>query len=169
MTREAVPGDAAALAGVQHRAWHRAYAEWVDPERFGTLAERVARWEALLTGPQVARRTTLVLEVGGRVAGFTSVGPARDEDATPAVGELIGLYVDPPAQGAGVGRTLLCTAEERLRGDAFDEAVLWVFAANAFARDVYERRGWVLEDRAVIARQHGDDWWAPAVRYRRVL
>ena len=71
MIRAAVAADAAAIAGVQHRAWWRAYAEWIDPERFGTLEERVARWHEHLAQPE----RTLVLEVEGVVAGFARTGP----------------------------------------------------------------------------------------------
>lgn len=169
MIREATPADGDAIAALQLRAWWRAYAEYLDPERFGSLAEREARWQTLLTGPGAARRTTLVLEVEGRPAGFAALGPSNDADATAAVGELKGLYVDPPAQGAGVGRALLDAAESRLRAERFREAVLWVFTENHFARDVYERRGWVLEPDDVIAAHHGEHWWGPALRYRRVL
>lgn len=44
--------------------------------------------------------------------------------------------------GTGRGRALLAAAEERLRGDGFDEAVLWVLAGNDRARRFYEAAGW---------------------------
>ncbi len=169
MIRGATPDDAAALAGVQLRAWWRAYAEWVDPERFGTLEERVGRWRELLAQPDGLRRSTLVFDQAGLLAGFASVGPARDDDATPATGELMAVYVDPVAQGAGVGGALLDAAEGRLRSDGYADAVLWVLAENAMARELYERRGWVLEPAELVQAQHGLDWWAPATRYRLAL
>lgn len=160
MIREAVPADAAALAGVQHRAWWRAYGEYVDSERFGTLEERIVRWHELLRRPE----RTLVFDLHGTVAAFASIGPARDRDLGPDVGELMALYVDPPAQGAGVGGLLLAAVRDRLREDALAEAVLWVFAANEHARHVYERHGWTLEPAGVRA-----DGWAPELRYRLAL
>lgn len=169
MIRPAAPGDAPALAGVQFRAWWRAYAEWVDPERFGTLEERVARWHEILAQPPEPGRSTLAWDQDGVVAGFVSVGPGRDDDVRGVGGDLMAIYVDPPAQGAGVGRALMDAGEARLRDHGYPYAVLWVFAANGFARDLYERRGWVLEPGDVVEREHGAGWWAPAVRYRLTL
>lgn len=171
MIREAAAGDAEALAGVQHRAWWRAYAEYVPPERFATLEELVARWHKLLVPRADRRRATLVFDQGGQVAGFAAVGPARDAAATPTTGELMAVYVDPPAQGAGVGRTLLDAADARLRNLGFAEAVLWVFAENGMARELYERRGWALEPEAQEASERGRALasWALTVRYRRRL
>ena len=174
MIRTAGAADAAALAGIQHRAWWRAYADFVDPERFGTLEERVERWHGLLADcavadPAARARTTVVWDQDAVVAGFASVGPARDADVRGEAGELMAVYVDPAAQGAGVGRALMAAAEQRLRAAGFGSAVLWVFAANGLARDFYERRGWTLEPAGVIQAQHGSEWWAPAVRYRLAL
>jgi ribosomal protein S18 acetylase RimI-like enzyme len=159
--RPAGPQDAEALAGLQVRAWWRAYADYVDPERFGTVEERAARWrEHLAPGA----RETLVFDQDGVVAGFASLGPARDAGLPPGTGELMAVYVDPPAQGAGVGGALLTAAEARLEALGYAEAVLSVFARNDHARHVYERRGWTLDPGG----EH-DDLWAPAVRYRRAL
>lgn len=177
MIREATAADADAVAALQLRAWWRAYADYVDPERFGTSEERVERWRELLAQPeglagraQLARlRSTLVFDQDGLLAGFASVGPARDADASPTTGELKAVYVDPVAQGAGVGGALLDAAESRLREDGYVDAVLWVFTENAMARAIYGRRGWVLEPADVVQAQHGSDWWAPAVRCRRAL
>ncbi len=162
MIREATPADAPALAGLQRRAWWRAYAEWVDPECFGSLEERVARWGGHLA--PAALRTTLVFDVDGVPAGLASVGPARGADAAPGVGELMALYVDPPAQGAGVGGALLAAGQARLVADGHAEAVLWVFVGNEQARDLYERRGWRQD-----ADSEREDAWGPEVRYRLAL
>lgn len=167
MIRAATPADADAIAKVQVRAWTRAYADLLPPDAAGPDAvEARERWRANLEVGRATRRTTLVYELEGRIAGYTSVGPARDDDARPDVGELMAVYVDPVAQGAGVGRALMDAGEARLREEGRAEAVLWVFAENGLARDFYARRGWVLEPEAVNARLNR---WAPAVRYRLAL
>lgn len=167
MIRAATPTDADAIATVQVRAWQRAYADLMPLEAVELDPEAAReRWRANLAEAAAARRTTLVYELDGRVAGYTSVGPARHEDARPGVGELMAVYVDPVAQGAGVGRALMDAAEARLHEHGHAEAVLWVFAENGMARDFYARRGWALEPDAVTTRS---DRWAPAVRYRLVL
>ena len=154
MIRRATAEDAEAIAGVQVRAWRHAYADIVDPELLAehTVASRTERWREILVG---AESTTLVIEIEGAVAGFATVTP----------GELRALYVDPPAQGAGAGSTLLVAAQDALRAGGHREAVLWVFRANGHARAFYERHGWAAEDPPVV----NDDRWAPELRYRRTL
>jgi ribosomal protein S18 acetylase RimI-like enzyme len=72
------------------------------------------------------------------VVGFASVGPSRDERD---IGELYAIYVDPEDWSQGAGGALLEHAEQRLARD-FDEATLWVLAANLRARRFYEKAGW---------------------------
>jgi GNAT superfamily N-acetyltransferase len=164
--RRAVGADAEAIAGVSVRAWWHAYEDVLDPR---VLAERDLetqrpRWEAFLTDPAFE---TWVAEVAGRIAGYLRVGPSRDPDAGPATGVLDSLYVDPPAQGAGLGSALHARALERLRALGFTEATLWVFAANEHGRAFYARHGWA-EDPAGPGNE-GEGWHAPSVRYRRAL
>jgi GNAT superfamily N-acetyltransferase len=99
----------------------------------------------------------------GLLGGFCSLG-ASEEPEEPPVGEIHALYVDPPAQHAGVGSALLVAGEGTLADElGFSEAVLWVLEANAPARRFYEHKGWRLDGGP---RQ---DRWAPEVRYRRAL
>jgi GNAT superfamily N-acetyltransferase len=122
--RRATVDDAAAIARVHVATWQFAYAEILDPQLLAALddEERTQRWEGWLHG----LAAVWVAEGGGRVVGFASV---RD-------GELTTLYVDPVAQGAGVGTQLLAEAE------AFGAAELEVFEANGHGRMFYEARGW---------------------------
>jgi ribosomal protein S18 acetylase RimI-like enzyme len=164
MVRPARPPDAAGLAEVQVRAWWAAYGDYVDHELLAEhpVAARTARWREVLAGG--ASRTD-VAEVAGRVAGFVSVGDVQHAAPEPGLGELLALYVDPPAQGAGVGRALLRAGEERLRALGYDRAVLCVFVRNERARAFYAAHGWRQEEPEVIV----DDRWSPEVRYRRTL
>lgn len=164
--RRAAGADAEAIAGVSVRAWWHAYEDVLDPR---VLAERttesqVPRWSAFLADPAFE---TWVAEVAGRIAGYLRVGPGRDADARPSTGALDGLYVDPPAQGAGLGSALHAHALERLRALGFTEATLWAFAANEQGRAFYARHGWA-EDPAGPGNE-GEGWHAPSVRYRREL
>ena len=61
-------------------------------------------------------------------------------------GELMSLYVDPPAQGAGVGTALLAAAEGALREAGYTQAVVDVLDATDAARAFYERFGWQRDD-----------------------
>jgi ribosomal protein S18 acetylase RimI-like enzyme len=167
MTRRATLADARAIAELQLRSWQRDYADVVPGEILAgqTVERRLERWTELL-GAGVAR--VLVFdqpEVG--VVGVAACGPMRGEHAEDGVGELYALYVDPFAQGAGVGTALLAGAIEELSGAGRPEATLWVFRDNGRARRFYERHGWRCEEGSEALA--GTDWWAPAVRYRREL
>jgi GNAT superfamily N-acetyltransferase len=161
--RAATPLDAPAIAGVQVRAWFRGYSDIIDPVRLAemTAAEREPVWrDAAARGIEVA-----VFDQDGVIAGAVATGAARDDDAGPHTGELYALYVDPPAQGAGVGTRLVAHAVDTLQAAGHADAVLWTFAANALGRRFYETRGWHADGEAV--QRAGD--LAPVVRYRRAL
>jgi GNAT superfamily N-acetyltransferase len=69
---------------------------------------------------------TVVEDVEGRVAGFAAIEGTM----------LRALYVDPPAQGAGVGSRLLEAAQEA------GVRALEVYTANGHARGFYAGHGW---------------------------
>jgi GNAT superfamily N-acetyltransferase len=147
--RPATPADAEAIAAVQARAWRHAYAEIVEPERMPVPEQQAPRFAEWIAGGGEA----YVWDQDGEVAGF----------ATLEGDELRAIYVDPPAQGAGVGTALLTAAVSALRAAGHAEAFLWTFEANGLARAFYERHGWELAP----GRQGRLD--APEVRYRRTL
>jgi ribosomal protein S18 acetylase RimI-like enzyme len=123
--RRATPDDAPAIAAVHVRSWRRAYADVVDAQVLAELDldERAERWRGWLGDEEAL---VWVAEEGGRVVGFASLrGP-----------KLTTLYVDPVAQGAGVGTQLLAAAQ------AAGARELEVFEANGHGRHFYEARGW---------------------------
>ncbi len=143
MIRAATQADLPAMARLHARAWQRAYSEFVDPRAMEQMTQEllVERWtELLLTKPG---RRVWVFDQGGTIAAHVAVDD----------GELRMLYVDPVAQGAGVGSAMLDVA------CAHGAHVLRTFAENEPARAFYEARGWTLD---------GDEepWWgSPVVRY----
>jgi ribosomal protein S18 acetylase RimI-like enzyme len=156
--RRATPADAATIAAVQARAWRHAYADILEPDDMPARAffEQRVR-ERLAEG----ERDFWVWDQEGRVAGFVAVGPSREAGGE---GEVHAIYVDPPAQGAGVGSALLAHGEELLRAARFRGATLRVFEANGQGRAFYERHGWRLD-----AAAEPKVSLAPEVRYRRAL
>jgi GNAT superfamily N-acetyltransferase len=126
--RRATRADAEAIAGVLVRSWRRDYADIVDPRHLAELDvdERAAKWREWLAD---GHTLVWVAEEGGRVVGFASVRGAK----------LTTLYVDPFAQGAGIGTQLLAEAE---RAGAHE---VDVFEANGHGRRFYEARGWRLD------------------------
>jgi ribosomal protein S18 acetylase RimI-like enzyme len=73
----------------------------------------------------------------GVMRGWTSTGPSRDRDATPATGEVWAFYVLPSSLSRGTARALWSAARERLVTDGMTAATLRVFVENARARAVY--------------------------------
>jgi GNAT superfamily N-acetyltransferase len=146
--RRATPDDADAIAAVQARAWRHAYADIVEAERMPVPEHQAPRFAEHIAGGGEVH----VWDEDGRVVGFAALDG----------NELRAIYVDPPAQGAGVGSALLEAAVGGLRAAGHGEAFLWTFEANGLARAFYERHGWEL----VPGRQ---ERLAPEVRYRRRL
>jgi GNAT superfamily N-acetyltransferase len=143
--RPAADADARAIAELEVRAWRWAYVDVIAEEHMITVDEQVARW----TGAEGA----FVAEVEGRIAGVVQVLP----------GALKVLYVEPAAQGAGLGTMLHDFARERLCVAGHPEAVLWVFEGNGHARGFFERRGWAPDG------ARGEAAGAPELRYRQNL
>ena len=149
MIRRATVDDAAAIASIQARGWRHAFADIVEPDRMPDPEDQGPRLADFIAGGGEIH----VFDQDGRIAGFAIIQGD----------ELRALYVDPPAQGAGVGSALLDAAVEALRANGHAEAFLWTFEANGLARAFYERHGWEL----VPGRD--DHVGAPEVRYRRGL
>ena len=148
MIRRATVDDAAAIASIQARGWRHAFADIVEPDRMPDPEEQAPRFAELIAGGG----RVYVFDQDGRLAGFALVQGD----------ELRAIYVDPPAQGAGVGSALLDAAVEALRANGHAEAFLWTFEANGLARAFYERHGWEADG----GRREG---LAPEVRYRKRL
>jgi GNAT superfamily N-acetyltransferase len=164
LTRRATVADAHAIGELQLRAWWRAYQDIVHGQHLmeHDAEERAGRWTELLVSGLV---DVLVAEVAEQLRGFVAVGPSREADAAPGEGELYAIYVDPAAQGAGLGNALLAEAEQALRAGGWSTGVLRVFTENGYARTFYERHGWTVVEGS--ERRH--DWDVPELLYRRDL
>jgi GNAT superfamily N-acetyltransferase len=145
--RDATADDAAGIAHVHTRTWQRAYEHVFPTDRLAGLVEehRAEQWRTWLAEPR-PRRHTVVAEEDGRVVGFADLGPSRDPASSPETsGELYAIYVLPEAWGQGVGRALMAEVLERLRGDGYREAILWVIEDNPRTRRYYELAGWQFD------------------------
>jgi GNAT superfamily N-acetyltransferase len=160
--------DADAIAAIHGRAWLHAYERFLPYDELTKHDEddRRRRWTDVLADAD--GHAVLVATTGDDVPrGFATFGPARDAEyaGTVVPGELSTLYVDPPAQGAGVGRRLHDAALDGLRAAGFADAVVWVYEENAHALLFYGRIGWLPDAGPRIE----EGWAAPGVRLRRPL
>lgn len=139
--RVATEGDAADIARVHVRSWQEAYAGIVPDAYLASLDAdaRIAQWRTYLReGPGEEIRTWVALSKG-RVIGFITVGPSRDEDARRGDQEIFSIYLDPGTWGHGVARDLLRTVIGEI-GEKTPVS-LWVLADNERARHFYRRHG----------------------------
>ena len=145
--RDARLEDAGAIATVHVRTWQHAYAHIFPAAALAgiSLDARARHWKRILTDVP-PRRHQLVAEDEAGIRGFASGGPAEEDDE---LGELYAIYVLPEAWGAGNGRELMVESLERLRGEGFREAILWVLEDNPRTRRFYEQGGWRLDGEPV--------------------
>jgi L-amino acid N-acyltransferase YncA len=138
--RPAELADVAELGRMHVATWRAAYTGIVPDEILEGLdaQDRAARWARQIRdgtdGVQIALDD-------GRIVGFVSFGPCRDEDANGRIGEVCAIYLAASHWRQGLGRRLMSLALEHLRSAGSREAVLWVLEANHRARRFYEALG----------------------------
>lgn len=136
--RKAEPRDAEAIADVHHEAWRGAYSG-IIPHRALTamINRRGSTWWA-----SAIRRaaTVLVVEIGGKVAGYATIGRNRARELSQQ-GEIYELYMRPEYQGIGLGSRLFSAARERLADSGLKGLVVWALEENAGALSFYEGIG----------------------------
>jgi len=163
--RPATTQDAADIAGVQVRSWQEAYAGIAPDDYLRSLdaEQRATQWVTDLEQAAAEQARTWVAESAGRVLGFASCGPSRDEDARRGEQEIYAIYLDPGTWGHGVARDLIRTVLAAV-GDQTPVS-LWVLADNARARHFYRRHGFSPDGVERLEPLGGADLLE--VRYRR--
>ena len=169
--RLAVPDDAEGIAEVHVRSWQATYVGVVPQAVLDQMSveRRAAFWRETVTrslddATDAGERVWVAAREGGGVAGFASIGPARDRDLPHGAGELFTIYVAPESLSAGIGRRLL----EAAVGDltvSHDPLVLWVLTDNERARRFYEAAGWHADGAARMLDFDGTQ--IEEIRYRR--
>ncbi|MBO3086757.1 GNAT family N-acetyltransferase [Cellulomonas dongxiuzhuiae] len=163
--RPATTEDAADIAAVHIRSWQEAYAGIVPDEHLRSLdpEARATSWADHLAHGPADHVRTYVAESDGRVLGFASYGPSRDEDARRGEREIYSIYLDPGTWGHGVARDLIRT----VLGEAGEQTPmsLWVLADNTRARHFYRRHGFSPDGVERLENVGGADLLE--VRYRR--
>ena len=135
--RSGTSSDAQALADVFKDSWLNAY-RGILPEFHldKIIRRRDSQWWQAAIG---SRDRTLVLEVGGKVAGYATFGPTRARG--PYQGEIYELYLAPVYQGLGFGERLFESCRHALDQKKFKGLVVWALVDNQTACHFYWRRG----------------------------
>lgn len=162
--RAAKVDDAAGIADVHVRSWQQAYTGIVPDDYLAGLdpAQRAPMWaENLRRGPD-DHVLTWVAETDGRIVGFATLGPGRDEDVRRGDREIYSIYLEPERWGQGVARDLMRTVV----GEAGPNRILlWVLADNERAQHFYRRNGFEPDGVEKLAPVGGAELLE--VRYRR--
>lgn len=143
--RAATANDTAAFCAVRQRSWRAGYAGVMPQAVLDAmdLGATYSGWWPFLRLPPTRRHGALVAGRPGAVVGLAVMGPSRDADLDPqTAGDINLLYVDPLAQGLGIGHRLLDAATAWLWDHGFADLRLWTLQGNANARTFYERHGW---------------------------
>ena len=159
--------DADAIGRIQVETWRAAYTGLMPDEAIATfdVESRQRMWREGLGRTPRPGSATFVVEDGGEVVGFASVGASRDDGAEQEA-ELYAIYLHPSHWDRGIGRALLQRAEESMRSSGFRRAILWVLEGNERGERFYRAAGWEQDGRKV------DDFQGtpvPELRYRKRL
>lgn len=117
-----------------------------------------ATWRGRLCSPAAA---TFLAWVDGEPAG-TATGKVDDPDdefAVPGAWQLVGMWVDPRARGAGVAAQLVEVVTRHVRDAGARALVLWVTEVNARARAFYGRMGFTPTGARQVVRPDEPDHW----------
>lgn len=151
--RPATVHDAEQVASMWLRSWDCA----LPSVRRAHSDDEVRGWVRAVLLP--AGRTWVAESAGERGDRGAVVGMLTTHD-----GWVDQLFIDPAAQGRGIGSALLALA--RVRAEARDPSglQLWTFQVNARARRFYERHGFVAVE---FTDGQGNEEREPDVRYAR--
>lgn len=181
--RRATGDDAEAVARVHVETWQGAYAGVVPAEFLAEFDWRqhvssTRRWleeprpwvattaSATTAGARPTTTAATLVATRGEVLGFSTFGPARDDDLkSHSCGEIYAIYVHPDAWSSGLGSALLVASLQAL--STYDVVVLWVLEANLRARRFYERHGFRADGASKTISIGGAD--LPEVRYATTL
>jgi ribosomal protein S18 acetylase RimI-like enzyme len=139
--RPARANDAATIARLHVAVWRRTYRDLAPAEAHAALDEtlRRRRWEEILAAPE-SRRSALIVESSGDLAGFGLAGPASDSHFGGRA-EVKFLYVDNRFQRRGLGRALLDRMRRAMAAAGFPGIALAVVVGNDRAIAFYEALG----------------------------
>jgi GNAT superfamily N-acetyltransferase len=139
--RRAKDQDVAAIAQVHDEAWRLAYRGVIPGRDLERMVERrgASWWRNAIRRQAVV----LVMEIGGTVVGYATLGPTRMK-ALPYAGEIYEIYLKPEYQGLGFGRHLFAAARAELVRYGMRSFAVRVLKANAPAGQFYQRLGGTL-------------------------
>lgn len=154
--RNARLSDAHAIAAVHVSVSRTTYANLLLAETLDqfSVERRAKQWHETIEMPDSAGIAVFVAEDADKmIVGFGCCSRQRSEAlaAKGFTGEFQSIYVLPPAQGRGIGRTLMAKMARYLSSLAISGGACWTLRDNEGARRFYE----ALSGEVVAEQAHG--------------
>jgi len=154
--RPARPEDAEQIARIQIETWRQAYAAIIPAVVLEALSVEGARevWADAITSAPSSRHHLLVALEQQWTVGFTALGPADPEEATPEDGvpiepattvAIAPLLVEPRWGRRGHGSRLIAAAVDHARADGATRAIIWIPEQDEASKDFLISAGWAPE------------------------
>jgi ribosomal protein S18 acetylase RimI-like enzyme len=139
--RPAQPEDAPAIAHVHVESWRTTYKDLMPDEILANLSaeRRETYWRGVISNAEAADFVYVAETDDGRVVGFASGGPERDNHPV-YKGELYAIYLLQAYQGQGIGRAMAAQVARKLVDGGLTNMLVWVLTGNA-ACHFYEALG----------------------------
>lgn len=136
--RRADAQDAAAISEVHRYAWEQAYSGLIPHKPLMQMICR--RDEAWWRKAARGSATILVIEVEGKLVGYTTLGLNRAR-ALPYDGEVYELYILPEFQGTGLGSALFGEALRLLKSLGCSGVIAWCLEDSDITTRFFRSRG----------------------------
>jgi GNAT superfamily N-acetyltransferase len=136
--RRAEPCDARAVSDVHRLSWQQAYSGLIPHKALNHMLQRRGEdwWRRAAQGPS----TLLVLDIGGRIVGYATIGLNR-VPALKREGEVYELYLLPEFQGTGLGSYMFRECRRILSGLGLSGLAAWCLEDSAHAVTFFRATG----------------------------
>jgi GNAT superfamily N-acetyltransferase len=136
--RQAETRDARAISEVHRTSWLQAYGGLIPHKVLNRMLDRRGEdwWRRAAHGPS----TLLVLDIGGRIVGYATIGLNR-VPALKREGEVYELYLLPEFQGTGLGGYMFRECRSILKGLGFAGLAAWCLEDSAHAVTFFRATG----------------------------
>lgn len=126
------------VAQTHRLSWANAYNGLLPHKSLRQMFERrnAIWWERAIRGSA----NVLVLDVGGTIAGYTTLGVNRVKELSQQ-GEIYELYLRPEFQGVGLGQKLFTESRRFLNSLNHSGCIIWSLDDNTRAKQFYKAMG----------------------------
>ncbi|MDD3191800.1 MAG: GNAT family N-acetyltransferase [Bacilli bacterium] len=141
--RQANLEDAEALGRMHYESWIHSFKDLVPTSYLDRLQVEVF----IERFPKM--KQVDLLEQYGKVIGFVSYGPSRDEDLFD-YGEVYAIYLAWEEQGKGYGKRLMEQAKNSLLVQGYRNILLWTLENNQYGIRFYRKNGFDWDGKTKI-------------------